>query len=110
MEVEIKEVVISDIALISLENIFIYGMETFSLASASVFIDELNLKIQSLAKNYLIHPECRFISTRNQLYRNIVFGNYLVIYRITSTRIEVLNVIHGSRSITFIKLQQRTKI
>lgn len=110
MEVETKEVVISDIALISLENIFIYGMETFSLASASVFIDELNLKIKSLSKNYLIHPESRFLTSKNQLYRNVIFGNYLIIYRITSKRIEVLNIIHGSRSVNFIKQLRKIKI
>ncbi len=110
MEVKVKEIVISDIALISLESIFIYGIETFSLASASVFIDEINLKIESLAKNYLIHPECRFLSTKNQIYRNIIFGNYLIIYKITPTRIEILNIIHGSRSINFIKQQNKIKI
>lgn len=88
MEVEFKELVISDIALINLENIFIYGMGTFSLASASVFIDELSLKINSLTTSYLIHPECGFLPTKHVIpkyhFREL-FNN-----RITLERIEVL--------------------
>jgi hypothetical protein len=37
-------------ALLSLEDIFVYGIETFSYASASVFIDELSSHIQDSQK------------------------------------------------------------
>ena len=110
MEVEIRKVVISDFAISSLENIFHYGIETFSFASASIFIDELSVKIQSLSSNYQVYPECRFLKTKNKIYRNIIIGNYLIIYRITLERIEVLNVIHGSRSINFIKSTKGIKL
>jgi plasmid stabilization system protein ParE len=110
MEVEIRKVVISDFALLSIENIFQYGIETFSFAAASIFIEELGLKIQSLSFNYNLHPECRFLKTKNKLYRNIILGNDLIIFRITLERIEVLNVIHGSRSVNFIKSTKGIKI
>ena len=110
METKIQEVVVSEITLLSLEEIFYYGTQTFSLASASVFIDEIEQKIQSLSSDYLIHPECRFLITKGKIYRNLIFGNYLIIYRITEIRIEVLNVIHGSRSVNFIKSSRSIKI
>ncbi len=110
MEIEIRQVVISNIALTSLENIFQYGTETFSIASASVFIDEMNSKIQSLSNNYQVYPECRFLKSKNKIYRNIILGNYLIIYRLNLDRVEVLNVIHGSRSVNFIKSSRGIKI
>lgn len=110
MEIEIRKVVVSDLAVISLENIYHYGIETFSLASASVFVDEVTDKIESLERDYLLYPECRFLETKGKLYRNIIFGNYLIIYRITKSRIEVLNIIHSSRSISFIKSSRGIKL
>ncbi|MBD3750000.1 MAG: type II toxin-antitoxin system RelE/ParE family toxin [Sphingobacteriales bacterium] len=83
-----------------------YGIETFSLASASVFVDEITEKIDSLESDYLVYPECRFLETKSKLYRNII----LIIYRITKVRIEVLNIIHSSRSISFIKSSRGIKL
>lgn len=110
MEIEIKKVVVSDFALISLEGIYHYGIETFSLASSSVFIDEMVSKIEQLKSDYLVYPECRFLETKGKIYRNIILGNYLIIYRITKSRIEVLNIIHSSRSINFIKSSRGIKL
>ena len=110
MESQILEVVVSDMALKSLEQIYEYGIETFAINAATIFIEELIARIEQLSKNYLFHPECRFLSTKSQMYRNLMHGSYLVIYRITPTRIEVLNVLHGSRSISAIKSSRKIKI
>src|SRR5882757_390428 len=103
MEVEIREVVVSDLALVSLEQIYEYGIETFAEPAATVYIERLITHIEHLAKNYLLYPECRYLVTKSKMYRNLIHGNYLVIYRITLIRVEVLNVIHSSRSISTIK-------
>jgi plasmid stabilization system protein ParE len=110
MEVEIRPVVVSDLAIESLENIYTYGLETFSYASATLFIEELYLRINRLSSEYLLHPICRFIPTKTGIYRNLQHGKYLVIYRITPKRIEVLNIIHSSRSPSRIKATQKVKI
>jgi toxin ParE1/3/4 len=108
MESQILEVVVSDMALISLEQI--YGIETFSYTAATVFIEELILKIEQLSINYLIYPECRYLVTKSKIYRNLIYGSYLVIYRVNASRIEVLNVLHVSRSISNIKASRKIKI
>ncbi|WP_409015074.1 type II toxin-antitoxin system RelE/ParE family toxin [Dyadobacter sp. CY345] len=97
-------------SLLSLEEIFVYGIETFSFASASVFLDEFNFQIQDLSRNYLHHPECRYLTTKSKKYRNIRRGSYLVIYKITLIRVEVLNIIHSSRSISAIKATRKIKL
>ena|ERR1700756_1805970 len=109
MEGEVLEVAFSDISLKSLGQIYEYGVETFSITSATVYIDELVEKIEELATSYLQNPECRYLPTKSKKYRNLIFGAYLVIYRITKTRVEILNVMHGSRSITFIKSSRKIK-
>jgi toxin ParE1/3/4 len=110
MESQIREVVISDVALISLEQIYEYGIETFAFTAATVFIEELILRIEQLSTNYLLYPECRYLLTKSKMYRNLIHGSYIVIYRITLTRIEVLNVLHSSRSITNIKAVRKIRI
>jgi plasmid stabilization system protein ParE len=110
MEGEILEVAFSDQALKSLHQIYEYGIETFSLTSATVYLDELVEKIESLSENYLLYPQCRYLPTKSKKYRNMIFGTYLVLYRITKSRIEVLNVYHSSRSISYIKSSRKIKL
>jgi len=110
MEGQILEVVISDLALISLEQIYEYGIETFAFTATTVFIDELILRIEQLSSNHLLHPECRYLATKSKMYRNLIHGSYIAVYRITPGRIEVLNVFHSSRSISSIKHSRKIKV
>lgn len=110
MESEIFEVAISETALISLEQIYEYGIETFAFAAATVFIEELILCIEQLSVNYLLNPECRYLATKSKIYRNLIHGSYIVIYRINFRRIEVLNILHSSRSVSSIKSSRKIKI
>jgi toxin ParE1/3/4 len=110
MEIEIRPVVISDLAIENLENIYTYGLETFSYSSATVFVEELYIRINQLSSEYLHHPICRLISTKSGIYRNLQPGKYLVIYRIKPERIEVLNIIHSSRSPSRIRAARKIKI
>ena len=109
MESQKLEVVISDMALVSLEQVYEYGIEIFAYTAATVFIDELIFRIEQLSINYLLHPECRHLPTKSKMYRNLIYGSYLVIYRISANRIEVLNILHSSRSISTIKATRRIK-
>jgi toxin ParE1/3/4 len=110
MEVEEREVVVSDLALRSLEDIYEYGIETFTINAANIFIEELFIKIVQLSMRYDLYPECRYLTTKTKSYRNLIFGSYLVIYRITATKIQVLNVLHSSRSIATIKASKKVTI
>jgi toxin ParE1/3/4 len=107
MESQTLEVVMSDMALISLEQIYEYGIETFAYTAATVFIEELIIHIEQLSINYLLHPECRYLATKSKMYRNLIYGSYIAIYRITPKRVEVLNILHASRSISAIKASRK---
>ena len=110
MESQILEVVVGDMALSSLEQIYEYGIETFAYTAATVFIEELILQIEQLSVNYLLHPECRYLATKSKMYRNLIYGSYIVIYRVSLTRVEVLNVLHSSRSISSIKASRKIRL
>ena len=72
MEIKIREVVISDIAIESLERIYKYGIETFAYNAATIFIDELYNRIYKLSEEYLIHSECSFLPTKTHISTEIL--------------------------------------
>jgi plasmid stabilization system protein ParE len=110
MESKTLEVVVSDLALKSLEQIYEYGIETFAFNAATIFIEELTERIEQLSTEYLLHPECRYIPTKSKKYRNLIHGSYIAIYRITFSHVEVLNILHSSRSISAIKSSRKIKL
>lgn len=110
MEPKALPVVYSEYVLQCLEAIYEYGAETFSSYLAELFVLELIQKLDLLSDNYMHYTECRFLITRSRKYRMFAFSSYLVIYRITKERIEVLAIIHKSQSITKIRSVKRVKI
>lgn len=110
MEKEVREVVISEVAVKSLEHIYVYGIENFAYSAATVFLEELQSRIQLLSTDFLHYPICRFLPTKTGKYRNFLHGMYLVIYRVTPARIEVLNIIHSSRRPSRMRQARKIKI
>ncbi|MFV8345221.1 type II toxin-antitoxin system RelE/ParE family toxin [Flavobacterium sp. ZB4P13] len=104
MEKENLKVVTSKLFdFVDIPSIHEYGKETFGLKLADYFIEEIYACLDELSKSYFLHPECRHLETKTKKYRNIILGSYLIIYRITPNRIEVLRALHGSRSPKTIK-------
>ena len=104
MEKESREVVTSKpFDFIDLPSIHLYGWATFGLKLADYFIAEIYASLEDLSTSYYLHPECRHLKTKTKKYRNIILGSYVIIYRITPLRIEVLRAFHSSRSPKSIK-------
>lgn len=110
MEKKTREVVLSSIVTDDISNIYDYGLETFGQQVAETLLFEIYQNIIGLAVKYLIYPECKYLRTKSQIYRNIIIGKYLIIYRITTKRIEVLRIIHGSISPNQIKKVVKLKV
>lgn len=91
-----RTVVVSEKYRDDLKNIFQYGVETFGYAGAVLFYENLERLIVNLGTECYMYPECRFLTTKSRMYRNIILESYLIIYRITQNRIEVLRVFHSS--------------
>ncbi len=95
---------------VDLPSIHEYGMATFGIKAADYFIEDIYFELDKLQTHYLLHPECRYLETKTKIYRNIILGSYLIIYRITPNRIEVLRAFHGSRSPKIIAQTRSLKI
>ena len=102
-EEERKEVTVSDQFTTDLTSVYEYGEEVFGAAAAKSFVSEIYSKIWSLDQTWGHHPECRHLPTKDQRYRNIILGSYLIIYRVKKRRILILRILHGHSSITKIK-------
>lgn len=98
------------ILLSDIQNIYEYGEATFGIRLADSFFDTILYDVENLETEYLLHPECRHLETKSKIYRNIIFGSYLIIYRIRANRIEVLRAFHGSRSPKIIKQVRKVKL
>ena len=110
MEIKSKKVVRSTFYLTDIQDTFEYGEATFGENAALYFYEDIKLTIRRLETEYLLHPECRHLVTKIKMYRNIILGSYLIIYRIRAEKIEVLRAFHGSRSPKIIKESKRIKI
>ena len=103
MEKKVRKVVYSRIFRKNLQDVYEYGVSTFGENAAAYFLDEVIEQTLKLNFSFFTHPECRHLRTKSKMYRNIIIGSYLIIYRITDIRIEVLSIIHGSRRPSYIK-------
>ena len=110
MEAKQKEVVRSSFYLYDIQDIFEYGEATFGEKAAIYFYQEIKSIVKRLEIEYLLHPECRHLETKTKIYRNIILGSYLIIYRIRTNKIEVLRAFHGSHSPKILKTAKKIKI
>jgi toxin ParE1/3/4 len=110
MEKIIKEVAYSSRFFNDLKTIYLYGYELFGPSMADLFQEKILHLTYGLSYQFNLYPECRNLETKTQIYRNIIFDNYLIIYRIKSTKIEVLRALHGSRKTKTIKAVKKIKI
>ena len=78
--------------------------------AAKSFIADVYSHVWSLDISYLIYPECRHLQTKNKIYRNIILGSYLIIYRVTAQSVEVLRILRAESSITHIRSTRSIKL
>lgn len=108
-EIERKEVRLSEQFNLDLSYLYTFGEEVFGSIAAKSFIADIYSRIWSLDKMYLLRSECRYLPTKEKRYRNIIIGSFLIIYRITDKRVEVLRILHSHSSIKRIKSSRQIK-
>ena len=86
-----------------LAYIYDYTCDAFGYVQAERYLQKIEKAIDMLPELYLSYPECRHIPTKSRMYRNIILDAHLIIYRITTERIEVLDIIHGVMSVSKIR-------
>ena len=107
---KVRKIILSDILNEDLADIYDYGIDTFGKDLAELFIGTIYQRIYELPLLYLLNPECRQLQTKTQLYRNIILGKYLIIYRVRASKIEVLRALHSSQNPQLIKSIRKIKL
>jgi plasmid stabilization system protein ParE len=107
--VELKEVVSSVELEEDLKEIYLYSLETFGSRKADEYLNSLKSAIRELDVCYLMHSECRQLPTKGKIYRRILAGSHIIVYR-RSRRIEVLRVFHQASSNFKIRTVRKVKI
>ena len=98
-----KKVIGSPIYEESLERTFVEGIERFGMFQARKYLEHILNTVEKLENDYPYYPECRHLTTKSRMYRNIILDSHLIIYRITEERIEVLDIFHSASSMRKIK-------
>jgi toxin ParE1/3/4 len=80
MEKKIRKVSLSSVLDDDLANIFDYGLETFGRNLAELFVANMYQHINEFPLLFLIHPECRHLETKTQIYRNIIYSRKVFDY------------------------------
>lgn len=110
MEKKVREVIRSEELDFDFLEIFNYEFETFGQEFATIFLENVKHEILGLSFQYYLHPECRQLQTKTQIYRNIILGRYLIIYRVKAHKIEVLRALHRSQNPNVIKAIKKLKL
>lgn len=103
------EIVITEHALHTVQSEFNYLKEFASEKVAQQFKTKFVEQVESILPFYLSHPECRFIPTKNKIYRNIVWGNFLLVYKILKNEILVLGIFHSKQHPKKLKSYRKIK-
>lgn len=98
-----KPVVISQLFKIHREEIYVYSLQTFGFYQAEVYDNSIQQSLQTLSSYYKLYPECRFLRSKNRIYRNIILDAHYIIYRVSDARIEVLDILHMASGIRKIR-------
>ena len=94
----------------SRSEVFYYGLQTFGYIQAERYDQKIAKAIESLPEHYISYSECRHLATKSRKYRNIMLDAHLIIYRVTSERIEVLDIVHSKSSITKIRNVRKIRL
>ena len=91
-----KQVITSSLFWESYDNVYVQGLDLFGFYQAELYANKIKSILYELDQTYPYYPECRHLTTKSRMYRNIILDSHLIIYRITEERIEVLDIVHSA--------------
>jgi len=94
-----RKIIISTVFVINLARVKNYGEELFGKTVSNKFVKEIRQKVAFLSKQPDANPKNRFLeSTEKKTYRNIIHKSYCVLYSVTSSTIDVIDIYHSARN------------
>jgi plasmid stabilization system protein ParE len=107
---ESKNVVTSPNYEEHLLEILEYSIATFGHIQVSKYFNTISQLVEKLEFDFTCHSECRYLATKSRKYRNIHLDAHLIIYRIATERIEVLDIVHCRSSISKIRSVRKIRL
>lgn len=101
---------VSKLFTIDLDDIYKYGTITFGIRQAQIYESEIWKLVEGLSGNWPFFSECVHLPTKSKIYRWIILESHVIIYRITVSEIQVLRIIHSSRSVSKIRTSRSIKL
>ena len=95
MEIKEKKVIISKKAQVSIWQIYEYLKQEVSLRTAQKVKKGILNKCKSL-KDFSGYSKEEYLKELIGDYRSVTQWNYIIIYNLTDTEIQILNIIHAS--------------
>ena len=109
MEKQVYEIIIKAQARIDVLSQYTYYAENESVRYAEKFLRGFMEQVESILPFVWAYPECRFLPTKNQSYRNIVWGDHLIIYKILKRKVWIVGVFHTKQSPAKLKSYRKVK-
>jgi hypothetical protein len=109
MEKQDYEIVIKAQARLDVFNQYQYLFENSSERFAEKFLTGFVNHVETILPFVWGYPECRFLPTKNHIYCNIVWGNYLIVYKILKREIWVVGLFHTKQNPSKLKSYRKVK-
>jgi plasmid stabilization system protein ParE len=99
-----RRIIVSTEFIINLARVKNYGEELFGKTVSDKFVKEIRQKIAFLNKQPDANPKNRFLeSTDKKTYRNIIHKSYCILYSVTTSTIDVIDIYHSARNPEYIQ-------
>ena len=99
-----RKILVSTEFIINLARVKNYGEELFGKTVSDKFVREIRRKVSFLSKQPDANPKNRFLeSTEKKTYRNIIHKSYCVLYSVTASTIDVIDIYHSARNPEYIQ-------
>jgi len=99
LQTKSRKIIISTEFVKNLERVKYYSEDLFGKTVSDKFIREIRKKISLLSKNPNTNPINRFLEkTEKKTYRIIIHKSYCILYSVTPSTIDVIDIYHSARS------------
>ena len=93
-----KRIIIKEAVFEQLKEEYLYITKNSSLDTAEKFRLEFFEKIESIKPFYNRFPICKFRKPINKNYRQMIWRDYLIVFKITKKAIYVLALFHTKKN------------
>jgi plasmid stabilization system protein ParE len=105
-----KPFIVSKEFMASRKRIYDYTCVEHGEEQAELYRQKIMYYVTALPYSYLQWQECWYLPTKSKMYRRIPMAAHHIVYRVTSRRIEVLDIIHQASSVSRFRAVRKIRL